>query len=947
MVWLKADSSLVNTYKKLIAASRAEVDWQGEILIQNNIIILPGSINSFIFDFELKRVYPNIVDIPEVHEEIFAIEGRKLLANIFNLFIYIFGKWGVLSGVKISHSYAKIDLLFKQILKEVNAESYYSDSGIKFTMNGLSVVFEDIITVAMDKIKADEESEGEEVAEEGPQGLWHDMQWKALRESFNKEELDDKKIDTDRLGSNFYMIPYICPNCSNHLHMSVYPNGEEFPIDTEEGKIYIARVYMCPECCRFYTPRPRKLLSDGEVYILDFDNDEKATEDYKKLIGKKGKKTANSNFNMYESEYMNKMRSGNRSLAKICSRIKEISDEDLERLLAQMEEGFFSENEIELFLEYIRQELEYRRNARLNYDSYDKEEISIADGLKEDVEEYISEEDEPEEDDDMMDVIVKSYMNGTGDIPKEESLKRKASDKDYVATKRKKESHKTKEKRETRYSTKADFGNKAEYGAQTGVNYEEEYNVRTDFDNEEEYSTRADVIDEEKDGMETDTGNDEAYSTDACKKEVTNNSDKSEDIGNLDSTDSADSINSGNTAKNIFINKETVIREIKASRNKKYSDIQKLASDVKNSSLSSEDKEELTVQLKSVLEQIGTNELNNLVAHIPQGDSKERYKRIKERIKSYKEIDTSKYEELVDKLIQNAERAELSAMVKRAGTSDRHRILELIESLKNADFTPLILKEYSDELYEKVRDIDTETVRSICPNMSALDVENGIRVMHEIEAADILPELKSEMNALIDKRLTRMKTEESEQLVEKLKRVLDRSIEDNSRIHYYSAKKMQEGDNTDSESILIRNAISKYALLGRYEYPIIICDSSLLGNGKDGFIITPDHIFYKGIVKSGQLDVLDIEDISSGNGKALSVNRKSEKKLKLPCSLKNKDLKNMGSALNDFVTYLKAKPESRNIAYMAQEKHAVICCYRCGHVFREGKICPKCGSRNN
>lgn len=55
MVWLKADSGLVNTYKKLIIASRADVDWQGEILVQNNTIILPGSINSLIFDFELKK----------------------------------------------------------------------------------------------------------------------------------------------------------------------------------------------------------------------------------------------------------------------------------------------------------------------------------------------------------------------------------------------------------------------------------------------------------------------------------------------------------------------------------------------------------------------------------------------------------------------------------------------------------------------------------------------------------------------------------------------------------------------------------------------------------------------------------------------------------------------------------------------------------------------------
>ena len=69
--------------------------------------------------------------------------------------------------------------------------------------------------------------------------------------------------------------------------MSVYPNRRELLIDTEEGRVYAARVYMCPECSKFYTPRPGKLLSEGDEYILDFDDDIKASEDYKKTYWKK------------------------------------------------------------------------------------------------------------------------------------------------------------------------------------------------------------------------------------------------------------------------------------------------------------------------------------------------------------------------------------------------------------------------------------------------------------------------------------------------------------------------------------------------------------------------------------------------------------------------------------------------------------------------------------
>ena len=181
-------------------------------------------------------------------------------------------------------------------------------------------------------------------------------------------------------------------------------------------------------------------------------------------------------------------------------------------------------------------------------------------------------------------------------------------------------------------------------------------------------------------------------------------------------------------------------------------------------------------------------------------------------------------------------------MVNKARGSGRHSLLKIIEDIKSKDYDLGVLREYSDELYQQVKDIDTETVRKIVPDISALDVEDGIRAMQEIEAADILPEIKTEMTELIDKRLTRMKTEECEQLVEKLRRSLDDRIEDTSRIHYYDARKMLKGDNKDEESILIRKAISKYAiLLGRHEYPVIICDSSFLNNGKEGFIVTPDH----------------------------------------------------------------------------------------------------------
>ena len=158
---------------------------------------------------------------------------------------------------------------------------------------------------------------------------------------------------------------------------------------------------------------------------------------------------------------------------------------------------------------------------------------------------------------------------------------------------------------------------------------------------------------------------------------------------------------------------------------------------------------------------------------------------------------------------------------------------------------------------------------------------------------------------------------------------------------------MRDGESNDKESSFVKVAISTYAYAAeKYEYPIIICDSSLFGSGKEGFIVTPDHIFYKGFIKSGSVDVKKINGIfSQKNGLVMLHMEKGC--IKMPCTLSKNDEKNMAEVLTSFVDYLKLKPESRSIKYMSKQEHKVKCCYRCGHRFRDGNICPKCGSSFN
>ena len=81
-------------------------------------------------------------------------------------------------------------------------------------------------------------------------------------------------------------------------------------------------------------------------------------------------------------------------------------------------------------------------------------------------------------------------------------------------------------------------------------------------------------------------------------------------------------------------------------------------------------------------------------------------------------------------------------------------------------------------------------------------------------------------------------------------------------------------------------------------------------------------------------------------GKGIFVEHNSQKRIKLPSVFNNADEKNLVDVLDKFIEYLGVKPESRSVSYMSQLSHSSVCCYRCGHVFKDGNICPKCGSKN-
>ena len=202
----------------------------------------------------------------------------------------------------------------------------------------------------------------------------------------------------------------------------------------------------------------------------------------------------------------------------------------------------------------------------------------------------------------------------------------------------------------------------------------------------------------------------------------------------------------------------------------------------------------------------------------------------------------------------------------------------------------------------------------------------------KIESGVFLPELKTSALEMLKKRLEKLKTDECELLVHKLEDSLDGRIRKNERHHFYPAKRILTKEAKPEEYKEIQYALDTYgAKRSMFEYPIFIADTSRDKSGKEGFILTPEHIFYRTLLNAYVVSINDIRRVSAQTGffnSGVSLELLDGSKVKIPYAVDKKELIAWGNCLEEFIHYLQEKPDSRKLTYLAQEKHEKICCFR-------------------
>lgn len=917
MIVLRANQELKMTFERLIQTMGANVQWNGLFVVMNNFIILQGEVRSLFFHFDSRKAAENIIDVNVKEEDIKDTAGEPQVQDVVNMILYAFGKWGSIKGLRVEKNYEQLGSLFGAILRGISVEPEYTPEYFRFYKNGIRITYEEVVEAALEAREAVLE---EEAPEEAP-GLWHKVVWQQAVAAFERVDMTVEERNGGRLGNNFYRVGYLCPGCGKKLHMTVYPRGKEFRIETPEGIVLLARAYTCASCNCFYTPRPYKMLSEGDIYRMDFGEDQKAYEDYLELLGKNGERTASYRYNEYEDGRLPQggaaAPADGESLEELCENLPEYTDPEFEELMGRIEEGFFPEKSVAACEKTIRAEKRKREKRRRKEPRGG--EVSAREREERAVQADVEPTERGREEHIRQDAVQTAVQTARQDARQADRQSTRQDDRQSAV-------------QTARHTQKAAGENRSQQ-TEAADPQEAEATRRRAGEVRKKYEARLGVLERMSENQ-----------LGELRRQLEGErylpaEDRQRYIGQVEQARQQQKLG-------------RLTRKVETCLDKNYAAMKRVRDEVRREKLPEAMKEDLLLRLQERMDGQAKREVKQMMEHMPARMDQARYNAFTDKLKEYEGVDLSPYESSLKERRKEAEQQEIAGMVRRARKNTREDVTELMERLWAQNFSQELVLPYLNKLEDRVRELDEDAIANLLGDTAHMSFEDGLEAYEAIENGDFLPDLKANALEMLGKRLAKIKTDESELLVGKLREELEKAgIAENPRHHFYPARKVLLKQASPEEVEVIDFAVASYAAgRGSFEYPILVVDTSRNRSGGEGMILTPEHLYYSTLLTSYGIPVTDIERITASTGllnRGIYVRRRNGQKIKLPYAVEAKELSAYARVLDEFVRYLQEKPDSRKVSYLAREKHENICCFRCGYVYRGGSVCPKCGFKNN
>lgn len=389
-------------------------------------------------------------------------------------------------------------------------------------------------------------------------------------------------------------------------------------------------------------------------------------------------------------------------------------------------------------------------------------------------------------------------------------------------------------------------------------------------------------------------------------------------------------------------------KELTDSSNRNYAHLQKMIQRVEKEELFEKTKEAVIVKLQELRQQFGMQEVREIMEKAPQHVERTEYQELREKLAPYQDIDLSEYQKRLDKMRETLEIKEISNMLMQSPKNNRKDYMELLRCIEEQDFAPQNAAPYIERILDWVSELDKEKLQVLLVGTESMDLDQAASVYDRIRKDSFLPKLKESALAIISKRLQEIRLTECRQYVYMLEKSMDGVIKQNPRHHFYPAEKILLRAGMPQELKLIDRAVRTYAeRKSPFEYPILMADTSKECNGRDGMLLTPEHLFYSTRLNGYCVSIAAIKSISVSSGllnhKSLMVEEKNGVKHKLPYVVEAEEMKEWAKILELFVRYLQKRPICEALTYEVLEDEGMTSCRRCGCVYQDSEICPECG----
>ncbi len=383
-----------------------------------------------------------------------------------------------------------------------------------------------------------------------------------------------------------------------------------------------------------------------------------------------------------------------------------------------------------------------------------------------------------------------------------------------------------------------------------------------------------------------------------------------------------------------------------------YAFIQKLISRAAKDELFEKTKQAVLKRLHDLRAQLGMQEVKAIMERAPQHVEREEYKQLMDELAPYKGIDMGSYAQRLMQMRETLEIKEISNLLMQSPKKDRGDFMQLLRSIEEHDFAEENAAPYIERIMEWVSELDAAELKKMAADAGSMDLDTAASTYAAISRGSFLPRLKAGALAAVTKRLEEISLSDCRLLVRALEKVMSGIIKQNPRHHFYPAEKIMARTVKPEELRLIESAAASYAeRKGRFEYPLLMVDTSKECNGRDGMLLTPQHIFYSTRLNGYQIPIQSIKSVYVSQGllknKALTVEEANGVKHKLPYAVEAEEMKGWAKVLDNFVKYLQSRPGLEKLGCESLEEEGAVTCRRCGCVYKDLDVCPECGYKKN